>query len=132
MRGGWHHGYAAKADDLERKGGRTFGKQDFRYVADEDVYVCPAGEKLAYSFTTQDKGMVLRRYRTTACHSCAIKNSCTKGKERLISRWEHEHILEHGGRHPNHRTGLIKSTSNRSCSPTPRRWPAAPSSTAHA
>ena len=23
MRGGWHHGYAAKADDLKRKGGRT-------------------------------------------------------------------------------------------------------------
>src|SRR5262249_60750431 len=58
------------------------------------VYLCPAGEKLAYSFTTQDKGMVLRRYRTTACHSWAIKNSCTKGKERLISRWEHEHIIE--------------------------------------
>ena len=29
----------------------------------------PAGEKLAYSFTTRDKGMVLRRYRTTACHN---------------------------------------------------------------
>ena len=71
-----------------------FGKQDFRYVADEDVYVCPAGEKLTYSFTTQDKGMVLHRYRTTACHNCAIKKGCTKGKERLISRWEHEHILE--------------------------------------
>ncbi len=71
-----------------------FGKQDFRYVADEDVYVCPAGEKLTYSFTTQDKGMVLRRYRTTACHSCGIKKSCTKSKERLISRWEHEHVLE--------------------------------------
>ena len=69
-----------------------FGKQDFRYVADENVYVCPAGEKLAYSFTTQDKGMVLRRYRTTACHSCAIKNSSTKGKERLILRWEHEQL----------------------------------------
>jgi hypothetical protein len=25
-----------------------FGKQDFRYVADEDVYICPAGETLAY------------------------------------------------------------------------------------
>jgi hypothetical protein len=71
-----------------------FGKQDFRYVADEDVYVCPAGEKLTYSFTIQDKGMVLHRYRTTACHNCAIKNSCAKSKERLISRWEHEHILE--------------------------------------
>jgi transposase len=71
-----------------------FGKQDFRYVAAEDVYVCPAGQKLAYSFTTEDKGLVLRRYRTNACQSCAIKHSCTTAKERLVSRWEHEHILE--------------------------------------
>src|SRR6188474_501626 len=53
-----------------------FGKQDFRYVAAENVYVCPAGQKLAYSFTTEDKGLVLRRYRTNACQSCAIKQSC--------------------------------------------------------
>jgi Transposase DDE domain len=33
-----------------------FGKQDFRYVADEDVYVCPAGKRLAYSFTTEGCG----------------------------------------------------------------------------
>ncbi len=71
-----------------------FGKQDFRYVAEEDVYVCPAGQKLAYSFTTEDKGLVLHRYRTGACQSCAIKHSCTTAKERLISRWEHEHVLE--------------------------------------
>jgi len=45
-----------------------FGKQDFRYVAEKDVYVCPAGEELAYSFITEDKGLVLRRYRTNACH----------------------------------------------------------------
>jgi transposase len=71
-----------------------FGKQDFRYVAEEDVYVCPADERLAYSFTTEDKGMVLRRYRTNACQSCSIKRDCTTAKERLISRWEHEHIIE--------------------------------------
>jgi transposase len=71
-----------------------FGKQDFRYVAAEDVYVCPAGQRLVYSFTTEDKGMVLRRYATNACQSCAIKQSCTTGKQRLISRWEHEHVLE--------------------------------------
>ena len=71
-----------------------FGKQDFRYVAAEDVYVCPAGQKLAYYFTTKDKGLVLRRYRTNACQSCAIKHKCTTSKERLISRWEHEHVLE--------------------------------------
>jgi len=71
-----------------------FGKQDFRYVAGEDVYICPAGERLAYSFTTSENGLVLRRYATNACRSCAIKHSCTTGKERRISRWEHEHVLE--------------------------------------
>src|SRR3981189_202028 len=28
-----------------------FGKQDFRYGAGEDVYICPAGEKLIYRYT---------------------------------------------------------------------------------
>jgi transposase len=71
-----------------------FGKQDFRYVPYEDVYICPAGERLTYSFTTEDKGSVLRRYRTNACQRCASKHSCTTAKERLISRWVHEHVLE--------------------------------------
>ena len=71
-----------------------FGKQDFRYVAEQDVYICPAGERLAYSFTTEDKGMVLRRYATKACQNCAIKNACTTTKQRLISRWEHEHVVD--------------------------------------
>jgi transposase len=75
-------------------GAKRFGKQDFRYVAEEDIYVCPARERLAYSFTTKDKGLVLRRYRTNACQRCFIKHDCTTSKERLISRWEHEHILE--------------------------------------
>ncbi len=34
------------------------------------------------------------RYWTNACQSCAIKGQCTTGKERRITRWEHEHILE--------------------------------------
>jgi len=71
-----------------------FGKQDFRYVAEEDVYICPAGERLAYSFTTQEHGLILQRYLTNACQKCAIKHRCTTAKERRITRWEHEHILE--------------------------------------
>jgi transposase len=71
-----------------------FGKQDFRYVAQQDVYICPAGERLAYHYTTEENGLVLRRYWTNACQSCAIKHSCTTGKERRITRWEHERVLE--------------------------------------
>jgi hypothetical protein len=71
-----------------------FGKQDFRYVAEEDVYVCPAGERLAYSYTSEEKGLVVHRYATKACRHCAIKHDCTKGNERRIKRWEHEDILD--------------------------------------
>ena len=71
-----------------------FGKQDFRYVAEEDVYVCPAGERLAYHFTNEENGLVLRRYWTNVCRTCAIKQRCTTGEQRRITRWEHEHVLE--------------------------------------
>ena len=71
-----------------------FGKQDFRYIPDEDVYICPAGERLAYHFTNQEKGMTLHRYWSGVCQNCTIKNRCTTGKERRITRWEHEHLLD--------------------------------------
>jgi len=71
-----------------------FGKQDFRYVTEEDAYICPAGEKLVYHYTTEENGLALRRYWTNACQSCAIKPQCTTGKERRITRWEHEHVVE--------------------------------------
>jgi transposase len=77
---------------IEAKG--RFGKQDFRYLAEEDLYLCPAGEKLAYHYTNEENGLVLRRYWTNACQGCAIKSRCTTGKERRITRWEHEHVLE--------------------------------------
>jgi transposase len=76
------------------KAAGRFGKQDFRYVAEEDIYVCPAGERLTYHYTNEENGLVLRRYWTNACQSCAIKQSCTTGKERRITRWEHENLLE--------------------------------------
>ncbi len=71
-----------------------FGKQDFRYVAEENVYICPAGERLTYHYTNEENGLVLHRYWTNACQSCAIKHSCTTSKERRVTRWEHEHVLE--------------------------------------
>ena len=71
-----------------------FGKQDFVYLPKEDVYRCPAGEKLLYRYTNEEEGKTLRRYWTTACPRCPLKSQCTKGSERRITRWEHEHVLE--------------------------------------
>jgi transposase len=71
-----------------------FGKQDFVYLPAEDVYRCPAGEKLAYRFTTEEADKMVRRYWTTACPDCPLKSQCTPASQRRISRWEHEHVLE--------------------------------------
>jgi transposase len=76
------------------KSAGRFGKQDFRYMVAEDVYICPAGERLKYYYSNQENGLVLRRYWTNACHACAIRHQCTTGVQRRITRWEHEHILE--------------------------------------
>src|SRR5579863_3065870 len=72
----------------------SFGKQDFAYLPEEDVYRCPAGERLPYRYTNEEDGKMLRRYWTTACQSCSLKSQCTPGPERRITRWEHEHLLE--------------------------------------
>jgi transposase len=71
-----------------------FVKADFRYVARDDVYICPAGDRLTYRYTNEERGLTLRRYWTNACLSCAIKQRCTTGKQRRITRWQHEHVLE--------------------------------------
>jgi hypothetical protein len=76
------------------KAAGRFGKQDFVYVAADDVYRCPAGERLTYRYTNEENGKTLRRYWTTSCQTCALKAQCTPGKERRISRWEHEAVLK--------------------------------------
>ena len=60
-----------------------FGKQDFVYIAQDDVYRCPAGERLVWRFTNRENGLTLHRYWTTACHTCAIKG--TADKQRRIT-----------------------------------------------
>jgi transposase len=76
------------------KAAGRFGKQDFRYLADDDVYLCPAGERLTWRFAAEEQGQIFSRYWSSACQSCSIKKLCTTGKERRIARWEHEAVLE--------------------------------------
>jgi hypothetical protein len=62
--------------------------------ADEDVYLSLAGERLTYHYINEDDGKTLHRYRTTACSACPLKEKCTTGKERRITRWEYEAAVE--------------------------------------
>jgi transposase len=72
-----------------------FGKQDFVYLPDQDVYRCPAGALLPRHMTTVEKGMTLHRYWDRAsCTGCRLKPQCTPGIERRITRWEHEAVID--------------------------------------
>jgi len=71
-----------------------FGKQDFVYQPETDTYRCPAGEQLIWRYKNIENGLTLNRYWSSNCGICAIKASCTPSKQRRITRWEHEAVLE--------------------------------------
>ena len=67
-----HHGHAAQADDLELKGGRALRQARLPLRGRGLRFnICPAGERLAYRYTNEENGLVLRRYWTNVCQSCA-------------------------------------------------------------
>jgi transposase len=71
-----------------------FGKPDFVYIASDDEYRCPAGQRLIKRFTTVEAGMTLNIYWSSACPRCPIKAQCTTGSERRVRRWVHEAAIE--------------------------------------
>jgi transposase len=71
-----------------------FGKPDFIYIASDDEYRCPAGQRLIKRFTTVEAGMTLNIYWSSACPRCPIKAQCTTGAERRVRRWVHEAVID--------------------------------------
>ncbi|MGB4949970.1 MAG: IS1182 family transposase [Rhizobiaceae bacterium] len=81
----------------ETSGNRSKGmfvKADFRYEPERDVYRCPAGNELTYRYTREEGGLEVRRYWINECQHCPLQPRCTSGKERRITRWEHEHLVD--------------------------------------
>ena len=71
-----------------------FSKADFIYIAKDNEYQCPAGQRAIYRMTTVEHGLTLHRYWSSACPRCPLKPRCTPSDYRRITRWEHEAILE--------------------------------------
>jgi len=71
-----------------------FSKRDFIYIAEDDEYQCPAGERLIWRFQAEENGLTVHKYWSSACPHCAIKSQCTPSPYRRVTRWEHEAVLE--------------------------------------
>lgn len=71
-----------------------FDKSDFIYIVGDDEYQCPAGQRAIYRYTSDEKGMQMRAYWSSACKGCTIKAQCTTSAFRRIRRWEHEAVVD--------------------------------------
>ena len=85
--------YVPKPLTSGAKADGRFGKQDFVYLAEEDL--CPAGQKLPWHMSNVENGLTLHRYWDLAsCRACDLKPRCTTSLNRRITRWEHEAVLD--------------------------------------
>jgi transposase len=85
----------ARAKKRKYKGkGQLFHKNKFRYIKEEDVYLCPQGKELTRWLYHKQQRLTI--YRGEGCKVCISRGLCTRSKcgIRLISRHDNEEILE--------------------------------------
>jgi transposase/IS5 family transposase len=71
-----------------------FAKDEFRYDPAEDVYVCPAGERLRRKYESKSRELTKIDYSNrSACLACALRPRCTNTFRR-VSRLENEAVLD--------------------------------------
>jgi transposase len=71
-----------------------FDKQDFIYIAEDDEYRCPAGQRAVYRYTSMEDGLPTDTYWSSACPGCALRAQCTTSNYRRIKRWKNEAVLD--------------------------------------
>lgn len=86
--------FVKKTDTSGKRGKGEFTRREFHYIAEDDEYACPAGERLIYRFTRNEAGKQIRRYWSSACVGCQLQSQCTSSDYRRVSRWEHEATVE--------------------------------------
>ncbi len=64
-----------------------FGASKFTYDAEQDHYVCPNGQVLRRTHTSEDGQRVLYRARASICRMCPLRAQCTPGAKSGRSVW---------------------------------------------
>ena len=83
-----------KTNAFPGKATGRYSKADFRYDAERNEYICPAGEHLTYRFDSVEQGKTLWVYMRYGCSSCALQGKCTTSNAKRLKRWEKEHLLD--------------------------------------
>ena len=73
-----------------------FAKDQFRYDAKADHYICPGGEALGrgHSRPVRDQVRLFSYANAAACKTCPLKARCTDAASRKVTRYENEAVLD--------------------------------------
>jgi hypothetical protein len=80
-----------------------FWHEQFRYDAERDEMICPAGQRLRPRTRHTDRRMTEYAARVADCRDCALKAQCTRAARRVVHRhWDREYLaraeaLRHSG-----------------------------------
>jgi hypothetical protein len=72
-----------------------YRKDEFKYDAEKDSVVCPAGQRLQPYTSSLLRGLKKINYANrAACRGCALRARCTGNQFRSVSRMENEAVLD--------------------------------------
>lgn len=85
-----------------------FDKEDFVFDPAAGEYKCPAGKRLIWRFSTEERGGLIHKYWSSDCPRCDIRDKCTTSQYRRVSRYDHEASLEAMQRRLDLNPGLMR------------------------
>jgi len=84
-----------EALDEKEEGEKRYHKSNFRYDEVRDAYICLEGKRLKRWAEQKREGKPpLIVYRGESCRECPVRERCTKGETRTVSRDGREPLLE--------------------------------------
>lgn len=89
--------FVAKPKNANATGNKEFYANKFHYDAEQDHYVCPAGEILPFVCYRKNKGEIIGRdyHNYKACKTCILRDQCTTAKRgRTIYRGTEQDLLD--------------------------------------
>lgn len=85
-----------------------FDKEDFVFDPAAGEYKCPAGRRLIWRFSAEERGGLIHKYWSSDCPRCEIREKCTTSQYRRVSRYDHEPSLEAMQRRLDLNPGLMR------------------------
>ena len=84
-----------EALDEKAEGEKRYHKSNFRYDEARDAYICPEGKELKRWVEQKREGKPpLMVYRGESCRECPVRERCTRGEARTLSRDGRESLMD--------------------------------------